>query len=182
MRRKNYLNAACVIAVLLISACSSQSPNGQFDPAEELSAYPRETFGAAGMQKRYSNATFLDYSREHGTQIEHLSSDGRAYLWYPGNKRMVVGSWLVRPNPRVPTVGEICFQYGPNTFNPVTQQRGGRLNCTTSGAFIIKENEYTRGDPLNLSSGQIPFVLAKDRKYSLPRIGAQLGQSVQLYR
>lgn len=173
---------AVLCAALSISACGSQNSGGEFDAAKELAAYPRETFSAAGMTKRYSDATFLDYSRQHGTQIEFLAKDGRAYLWYPGNKRIVVGRWLVRTHPRVPTIGEICFRYGPNTYNPVTKQRGGRLNCTPSGSFIIQENEYTRGDPLGLSSGRIPFVMDKKKRYSLPKIGARLGRDVQLYR
>ncbi len=182
MKRNISQRAVCLLALLLTAACGASNSGEKFDAAEELSAYPKVTFTAAGMKDRYTDATFLDYTRDHGTQIEYLASDGRAYLWYPGNKAIVVGQWLVRPHPRVPTVGEICFRYGPASFNPVTRQRGGQLSCTPSGDFIIRENEYTRGDPLGLASAGIPFVLDKGRRYSLPKIGAKLGREVQLHR
>ncbi|MBL4556436.1 MAG: hypothetical protein JKP98_02155 [Rhodobacteraceae bacterium] len=40
----------------------------------------------------YGGATYKSYSRAHGTQIEYLASNGRAYLWYPGNTRVVPGA------------------------------------------------------------------------------------------
>ena len=50
--------------------------------------------------------------------------DGKAYLWYPGNQRIVVGEWKTQADPRGQSYTQLCYRYGPNTYNPVTRSRG----------------------------------------------------------
>lgn len=116
----------------------------------------------AELQKRAAGFTHRSYSKPHGTQIEYLSPDGRAFLWYPGNRRVVVGSWVVEPNDRDPKSGVICYSY-TNAFNPVLKTSGGR-QCVLSTTFVRGAKESLSGDVFGLSSGRIPFVLAKDER------------------
>ena len=140
-----------------------------------MASYPASTYTQAGLTKRYSGATFLDYSVQHGTQVEYLSPNGVAYLWYPGNAKIVSGQWKVEGPSSGSKYARLCWKYGANTYNPVTQTRGGSFNCVPANRHILAEEEYTRGDPLNLSSGRVPFVLKREREYSLIQIGKKLG-------
>jgi hypothetical protein len=71
----------------------------------------------------FSGKTLLFYDLAHGNQLEFLDPDGKCYLWYPGNPGVVVGHWRLD--------GEyILFQYGSNTYNPVTDTQGGRWEPT----------------------------------------------------
>ena len=62
------------------------------------------------------------------------SCDGnpRAYLWYPGNRRLVIGAWQR-------TLDEVCYRCGENTYNPRTLQRGGMWTCESAerGGFYV---------------------------------------------
>jgi hypothetical protein len=106
--------------------------------------------------------TFLpDYL---GYQIEYYSEDGRAYLWYPGNVRTNVGRYVIRES--MEPFGDfgdragvlICFDYGPNSYNPSTGKSGGE-ECTSAYAFIASIRGKRQGDVFNLASGGIPFTM-----------------------
>ena len=175
-------------ATLALSGCTPQS-RSQSDVAlsraewrAEIASYPANTFTQDGLQIRYADATFLDDSVQHGSQVEYLASDGTAYLWYPGNQRIVVGQWRTHGPDRGETFGSICFRYGANTFNPATNRSGGSWNCVNGGLHIILEDQYTRGDPFLLASRRLPFVLHKNRSYTLEDIGTALGASVSTLR
>ena len=178
------LQAALAIT-LALSGCTSQS-RSQSDVAlsraewrAEIASYPASTFTQDGLQTRYADATILDDSVQHGSQVEYLASDGTAYLWYPGNRRIVVGQWRTHGQDRGETFGSICFRYGANTFNPATNRSGGSWNCVNGGLHIILEDQYTRGDPFQLATRHLPFVLDKDRSYTLENIGTALGTFVK---
>jgi len=83
-----------------------------------IAPFPVATHAAS-----YSGNTFVYYGRAHGVQVEYYSANGRNYLWYPGNRRAVPGRW------KLSNKKTICFQYGGNTYNPVTRKRGGRWEC-----------------------------------------------------
>lgn len=145
----------------------------------DLTRYDLSVFEAAGLRKRYSGATTLDYSEQHGTQVEYMAADGRAYLWYPGNSRVVVGQWKTQTARN--GAGEICFRFGTNTYNPVTKTRGGYWNCRNGRGFIFLEEEYTTGDPFNLESGRIPYVMPKSRKMTFKSLARPLKISITPY-
>jgi hypothetical protein len=56
----------------------------------------------------------------------------RAYLWYPGNRRLVIGAWQR-------TLDKVCYRYGENTYNPRRLQRGawGLVNLLNEVEFTL---------------------------------------------
>ena len=91
--------------------------------AEWEKRYPRAAF-------RYCGETLLFYEHSHGNQIEFLDPNGYCYLWYPGNSIILVGRW--RANEKC-----IFFQYGINTFNPVTGVLGGHWEMCPIDAWSV---------------------------------------------
>lgn len=130
-------------------------------------------------QGKEKNLTTLSYSPGHGTQVEYLSSSGRAYLWYPGNTGIVKGRYKVDKmtlpldrsrNSKMVTIKTMCFKYGLNTYNPVTKQRGGAWECIPYSIYADETVDVTKGDIFRLSKRrQVPYVLGK-KKASFSRL------------
>ena len=98
--------------------------------------------------------TYASFDAGHGYQLEYLSSNGLAYLWYPGNQRVVLGEWKG-------VLDEICYKYGSNTVNSQTVQRGGSWECTFVGRLQTFTVGYAEGDLFELQSGNVPYVRSK---------------------
>lgn len=92
----------------------------------------------------------------HGVHVEYLSKAGRAFLWYPGNRRVVVGDWKI--DGRL-----ICFRYGPETYNLVTRRRGGSFSCSAIAAHRKIMQSQCAGDIFGLTSARIPCILSRHR-------------------
>ena len=107
-----------------------------------------------------SNSTARSYDIFHGSQVEYLAADGTTQLWYPGNRGLVAGRWQLRQTPRRI---EVCFAYGPNTYNPATGSSGGDWECSPARIYLLGLEELVPGDPLALRSGKLPFVLPKGK-------------------
>ncbi len=164
--------------ILLLTGCAGGGNGAALARIQaDLGRYDRSVFSQDGLGARYSGATSLDFTRQHGTQVEFMSSDGRAYLWYRGNADVVTGEWEVRAEPGQRMGGRICFRYGPATLNPVTRQRGGEWSCARAADFIAGEEEYTRGDPFGLAVGGIPFVM-QPGKHSFKTLGQRIGITI----
>ena len=120
------------------------------------SAETRKTF-----QGGTNNMTFS----AHGTQVEFLSKDGRTALWYPGNGIVLPGRWrLVGADPTTGFQDNICFQYGANTYNPLTLNYGGNWECEGIALYQGHVVERVAGDPFGLDKrGAVPFVLPRQR-------------------
>ncbi len=114
----------------------------------------------AGMS--FSNTTNIYYGNSHGVQVEFTSKKGGSFLWYPGNRRVVSGSWKQKGK-------NICFQYGSNTYNPVTKRSGGKWECQRVKYQNTLLKYSCKNDVFNLSSGKIPYVLSK-RKQTLLKL------------
>lgn len=142
------LRLVSVLAALVIAGCTSQST----PPNVTVSQEPI----------KYSGKTIIFHERSHGTQIEYFSSKGQAFLWYPGSKVLVTGSWKVHGK-------SVCFRYGANTYNPVTKRSGGRWQCVPSAVHRFSAKSTCAGNPFNLSSGAVPFQLSKEA-YKSPKI------------
>lgn len=125
-----------------------------------------------------ANKTFRSYSPQHGTQLEYNAPDGRTYLWYPGNAVVLEGRWRVEPDPHAPKLLETppgsgnivegpprfrrCYQYGSNTYNPVTGRRGGEWEC--QGVFSQGLGQPRGGDVFGLARRKtVPMVTTKQR-------------------
>lgn len=137
------------------------------------------------MASTLTNATVVTHDpnsliKQHGTQVEFHASNGKSFLWYPGNRRIVFGEWKVREvaprnsrdriivngewvhDPSKPLNVEVCYRYGYNTYNPVTRQMGGEWQCSRP---YYGESEFLVGDPFELGSGEVPFVIPDKDRY-----------------
>ena len=106
--------------------------------------HPRAAF-------EYCGKTLHFYEESHGNQIEFLDPAGRCYLWYPGNQVVLVGQWRCDES-------LIYFQYGYNTYNPITGIVGGRWEPCPIGLWSVSIVEDYPGDVLELKR-RLPFVL-----------------------
>lgn len=113
--------------------------------------------GTAIAAPRLGGQTQLSFDPGHGMQVEYLGTDGRSWLWYPGNKVVLAGAWRLDE-------GDICFRYGANTFNPVTDQRGGSWDCVPYELYRTTIVESRKGDTFALKDRkQVPFPLPRKR-------------------
>ncbi|MDI1451540.1 CHAT domain-containing protein [Polyangium sp. 6x1] len=120
------------------------------DPGTAINAAKRTAApGGDSSSFEYSEKTVLFYDPSHGNQIEHYTSNGQCYLWYPGNRGVVPGEWRLE--------GEyLCFRYDTNTYNPVTGEHGGNWERTLLqrwGASIV---DAVPGDVFGLATRRIP--------------------------
>jgi hypothetical protein len=119
----------------------------------------------------YCGQTYHFYEPSHGNQVEYLDSDGRCYLWYPGNAVVLVGRWRCDES-------RVYFQYGVNTYNPVTGAIGGQWESHAIALWSVSIVESVPGDILGLKRG-LPFVLKPRpafRSLREPLSGASSGQ------
>lgn len=101
--------------------------------------------------------TNLSFDEGHGTQIEYVSPEGGAFLWYPGNSIILPGRWKLED-------GRMCFSYGPNTYNPVTGTRGGAWECASVERYFQPITERAKGDVLRLEGRDaVPFELPREQ-------------------
>lgn len=119
-----------------------------------------------------ANKTRRSITPIHGTQVSYATADGRSYLWYPGNKVVLAGRWKVEDRSiEVRRGGEIvaiknqpriCYDYGPNTYNPATGNTSGR-ECSNFINLRITSGESQTGDIFGLTRRKaVPFVLSKE--------------------
>lgn len=128
---------------------------------------------AGFVRERLADQTVTSSPAAFGYQIEYYGADGRAYLWYPGNAVTAVGTYVVRPSMEpVNMFGDragvvICFDYGPNSYNPSTG-KAGEEECQSAYAFIAGIGGKRKGDVFSLSSGHVPFIMTKDKAPTWP--------------
>ncbi|MBY0611038.1 MAG: hypothetical protein K2P80_02530 [Beijerinckiaceae bacterium] len=107
-----------------------------------------------------------------GMQIEYTSTDGKAYLWFPGNLQIARGSWRTKTaTQRIiyddPAIGRtwseqplvfLCYTY--------TNTSGGSRNreeCHQYAYTKFTGRENRRGDIFKLATRDaVPFVLPKE--------------------
>jgi len=133
------------------------------------------------------NVTRMSHDSSHGTQVSYVTSDGKTFLWYPGNRVVLSGRWQACESrfghlsqkgseQVVITYGVVCFKYGANTRNPVTGVRGAKWQCAPAGALEQTQVEERSGDIFGLSKRtQVPFVLPKKRT-TLNALAARLAK------
>jgi hypothetical protein len=138
-----------------------------FDPDGRLPTMSR--YDAKGNLLYYAPARPY---QGHGTQIEYLAADGRAFLWYPGNKVVLSGNWRTETEPRTVTdrskerhftVASLCFRYKTTRINPQTGESGANWSCTPSLFYLRRKKEEVTGDVFGLSrQGAPPFILDRE--------------------
>lgn len=142
-----------LLIVLAVAGCGMVEHDDTMSVPSEM-----QVAGSAELLQRFfSDATIFNLDNEqHGTQVEYHSTDGRSYLWYPGNRSVVQGQWRVES---VPGGTRLCYLYGPNTYNPVLGTRGGNWECRRGGEAMLSQDVALKSDPFGLESGRIPFVI-----------------------
>ena len=111
-------------------------------------------------QSNLVDKTQLFFGPGHGTQVEYLARGGTSYLWYPGNRVILRGDWKTEGN-------RICFRYGPNTYNPVTGQRGATWECQSLSDHRRFMTESRSGDVLGLAGRTKPPFTLDSRQVTL---------------
>ena len=116
-------------------------------------------------KKKFQGGTTNMTFSAHGTQVEFLSRDGRTALWYPGNSVVLHGRWrLVGADAATGSRDNICFQYGSNTYNPITLHSGGGWECESIALYQGHVVERVAGDPFGLDKREgVPFTLPGQR-------------------
>lgn len=173
MRRK-----VCIhfLAMVLLAGCGVQSKS-LGPPVYEIYQMPEEQVRPLLAGKTVM--TFIDVYREcrtypvgqyystscnetpgPGTQLEFLANDGWSYLWYPGNRGVVRGQWTLH---HWYDKYAVCFRYGAATLKPKTKDPRDSFDCTLLSDYAPTVTELVEGDPFNLASGQLPFVLVRDK-------------------
>ena len=133
----------------------------------------REDVTAAQARAFLADKTRLSFSAQHGPQVSYGRPDGAIFLWYPGNAVVLQGRWEVRETVtdymragellRSLKSADVCFQYGANTYNPATGQRGGGFNCMPLRALQLVHKEALPGDVFGLARRPAPpFVLGRE--------------------
>jgi hypothetical protein len=141
----------------------SGKTNMTFSP--DFTAPPIKRYDASG---KLVSSTPPTPTKGTGTQVEYLSPDGKAYLWYPGNNAMAVGTWSIGAIPLyqkkngVDTKSDLptlCFQYVAAAGSIV---QGG--TCAPAHLYLRRVTESVNGDVLGLSRRSTPpFVLSRDK-------------------
>ena len=123
--------------------------------ATALALLPLSKAGAehADAGGAFAGHTMLLDDQFGGVAVEYMSADGRAYLWYRGEAKVVAGRWRLKPP------NEICFSYPGYVFDYAPSIGPGEWFCMTFsvyyGALIAKRD----GDRFELSRGSVPFKL-----------------------
>jgi len=113
----------------------------------------------------YVCKTRVSFSPGHGTQVSYMNSEGAIFLWYPGNTVVLPGRWRIEEV----TVAKqphaaLCFQYGANTYNPVTKERGSKWNCLPADLWARTTVDRADGDVFGLRWRKAPpFSLSSER-------------------
>jgi hypothetical protein len=128
------------------------------EPAElsrrraNVAAMTAEQLGVA-MEAAVKDRTIVYYQPGHGVFVEHTSADGKVFMWYPRNRKIVYGTWGLRDfgGPKLcykylASVHGVTGEYEPTECIPPAQK--------LIGAEIL---DSCSGDPFGLAAGKIPY-------------------------
>ena len=107
----------------------------------------------AAMDTKVRDRTIIYYQRGHGVFVEFTSADGKVFMWYPRNQRIVNGSWGLRDfdGPK------LCYKYFASVHG-VTGEFEPTECISPSQKLIGAEMLDSRsGDPFGLATGKIPY-------------------------
>ncbi|WP_306031073.1 hypothetical protein [Stappia sp. MMSF_3263] len=124
---------------------------------DRLRGLTRYTVGDA--PEVMSDRTHVSYMPGHGTQISYTSADGRSWLWYPGNPRILQGRWKLDDSK---DYLQVCYNYGPGTRNPMMKDAPSGFQC---GNFVNQQVfalDTKRGDVFGLATAKVLKPLPRD--------------------
>ena len=95
----------------------------------------------------------------HGTTVEFFRSDGRVFLWYPELEEPIVSTWELRglPEPQFVCLGYTLRHWDTRKHSYKQQE------CLTLPQFYRTIEETIGGDPFDLSGGDVPHVLGREK-------------------
>ena len=157
---------------LFLQACEPVTP----DERREFALRKEITSSPEALIRALSNSTVVSrdpnqFIQQHGTQVEYHASNGTSYLWYPGNSRVVVGNWQVQAGGIFGA--NLCYRYGANTYNPITNESGGSWNCSPA---LSSDKDILKGNPFNLKPGSVPLIISDRGRYYPEHFAKWLGQ------
>lgn len=132
-------------AVSVLAGCAPPPPSAVSEVVSRENAFPEYPQGGW---------TYLSFSKAHGFQVNYLGTDGRAWLWYPGNITGVPEEWKLDT---VAGQSAVCWRHPSNSYNPVTKQSGSAFACQSLALSQKAIVAKLQGDPYRLSSGKIPY-------------------------
>jgi len=183
----HFIATAALAAIVLAGAARAQPLDETIDNAETRGI--EIALGLQEARRLFVCQTRMSFGPGHGTQVSYMHPDGAIFLWYPGNAVIVPGKWQIVPRTTTAQPAEesasICFQYGSNTYNPVTGQFGGKWECRPADVFDRSTVDRAEGDVFALATRTaVPFRLARERttiaelKKYLEFLHGKEGQSV----
>ena len=101
----------------------------------------------------FLNRSIITYDVYHGTQVEYHLSNGRSFLWSPGNSQTVLTNWKVGRS--AVNRQEICYLYPSNSNNPTLGLKGVNRECEPVWAYRSDLKQVVKGDPYNLGTTRI---------------------------
>lgn len=113
----------------------------------------------ADAQEMMTDRTDVSYMPGHGTQISYTSADGRAWLWYPGNPRILEGRWKLDDSKGML---QVCYDYGPGTRNPTMKDAPAGFQCGSFHNQNIFTLDTKRGDVFGLATAKVLKPLPRD--------------------
>jgi hypothetical protein len=155
----------CSISVAVLATSAYASCADAQELSGDANAQVTSPLSVAEARKFLACKTHMTFSGGHGTQVSYLRSDGVEFLWYPGNAVVVRGKWNIVEHATEPRgYADICFQYGANTYNPVTGRAGGNWECRPAHVFVRSTVDRADGDVFGLARrGSVPFALSSER-------------------
>lgn len=146
-------------AALLLSACMTSEAPPEV-PRTSVQAAIAEVSSRPNSFPNYprANTTYLSFNKFHGFQVNYIAPGGLAWLWFPGNSKVVPEEWRLDS---VNGTKAICFRHPSNSRNPATSRRGGAFQCQplelSQKAIVARLN----GDAFKLASGNVPYRLSR---------------------
>lgn len=163
-----------VASCMLISSC-----------AEVSAPDPRE-----GFTERNVGKTLVTYVEQLGSQVVHMSDDGRLYLWSSAGPGTQKGSWrydilatgaattyqgaggVNHPVQELETAWGICFRYEDESGKIVRRPNGGDWNCALFNDYESLIVDRASGDSFDLTRQSTRNPLPAGRKLSVEEIAA----------
>lgn len=116
-------------------------------------------YTTADAPESMADRTDVSYMPGHGTQISYTSADGRSWLWYPGNPRILQGRWKLDDSK---DYLQVCYDYGPGTRNPMMKDAGPGFQCGNFQHQSVFTLDTKRGDVFGLTGARVVKPLPRD--------------------
>ncbi|WP_068318171.1 hypothetical protein [Polycladidibacter hongkongensis] len=135
-------------ALVLLAACGPKSAFDSLRPEKLEDLNAKYMANARMLRKNLSGNTLQSWTNGHGTQIEYYKPNGKTYLLYPGNSKILVGDWKTVDSKEGV---KVCFRY-PGAYNKVTGKYTYKWNCGSGSKIFFRSSEIRKGDVLKLST------------------------------